>query len=94
MNLIKPIKNKTNATISTLIFLMIICCVSFFLIVIMSCLLGRLIVYINTGILIFNWEKDIFYSLRIGISAGVLTAIGVWIKTKLLERKVKKTLSE
>ncbi len=56
----------------------------------MSCLLGRLIVYIKTGAWFFNWEKDLIYSLRMGISAGVLTGIGVWIKTKVLERKNEK----
>ncbi|MDJ0038557.1 hypothetical protein QM637_22380 [Pantoea allii] len=87
MKLKKIIKNRSNATISTLIYLIIICCLSFTFLLMTSCLLGRAIVYIKTGDWIFNWIKDLFYSLRIGISAGVLTGIGVWIKTKYLERK-------
>lgn len=90
MKLRKPIRNKPHATISTLIYLIVICCLSFTVLVIISCLLGRSIVYIKTGTWFFNWEKDLFYSLRIGISAGVLSGIGVWVKTKLLERKDKK----
>lgn len=94
MKLKKTIKNKSNATIITLIYLISICCLSFVFLVMISCLLGRTIVYIKTGNWVFNWEKDLFYSLRIGISAGILTGIGVWIKTKLLERKYKKNSTE
>ncbi|POD95160.1 hypothetical protein [Pectobacterium odoriferum] len=94
MKLKKTIKNKSNATIITLIYLIIICCLSFVFLVMISCLLGRTIVYIKTGSWVFNWEKDLFYSLRIGISAGILTGIGVWVKTKLLERKDKKNSTE
>ncbi|MBT0731268.1 hypothetical protein [Rosenbergiella nectarea] len=90
MKLKKQIKNRSDSTISCLIYLMIICCLSFTFLVMTSCLLGGTIVYIKTGDWIFNWIKDLFYSLRIGISAGVLTGIGVWVKTKLLERKDKK----
>lgn len=86
----KLIKNRSNAAVSCLIYLIIICCISFTFLVMISCLLGRTIVYFKTGDWIFNWIKDLFYSLRIGISAGIVTGIGVWVKTQLLERKGKK----
>ena len=86
----KPVKNKSEVSFNTLFLLIIFCCLSFVVIVMVSCLLGRLIVYIKTGALIFNWERDVFYSLRTGFSAGSATGFGIWIKAKLQERRDKK----
>lgn len=94
MKLKNPIKNKGGATVMTLIFMIIICCLSFTVLMLISCLLGRAIAYIKIGAWFLNWDKDLFYSLRIGISAGVLTGIGVWVKTKLQEQQVKKAPNE
>lgn len=94
MKLKNPIKNKGGATFMTLICLIIICCLSFTILMLISCLFGRTIAYIKIGVWFLNWDKDLFYSLRIGISAGVLTGIGVWVKTKLQEQQDKKSPSE
>jgi hypothetical protein len=56
-----------------------------------GCLLGRLIVFFRANVLFFDWGKDIFYSLKVGASAGTLAGIGIWIKARLQERKDEKS---
>lgn len=91
MKLIKPLKNNQDVNVTTLVVLVVRCMVCIFFIAMMGCLLGRLIVLFKTNVLFFDWEKDAFYSLKVGVSAGTLTGIGIWIKAKLQERKNKKS---
>lgn len=56
-----------------------------------SVLLAIFLVYFKTEFFVFNW-KDIFTSFfRAGYLGGVILGIGLWIKSKLQERKDKKT---
>ncbi len=87
MKLINPSKIDQGVNLNTLIVLIIRCVICIFILAVVSCILGRLMVYFKTNVLFFYWEKDLFYSLKVGISAGALTGIGIWIKAKLQERK-------
>ncbi|ARU92688.1 hypothetical protein [Tatumella citrea] len=87
MKLINPSKIDQGVNLNTLIVLIIRCVICIFILAVVSCILGRLMVYFKTNVLFFNWEKDLFYSLKVGISAGALTGIGIWIKAKIQERK-------
>ncbi|MDN0122570.1 hypothetical protein QVN60_05050 [Yersinia aleksiciae] len=87
MKLKNPLKNSDNANFNILFFLVLYCVLSFILIVMMSCLLGSTIVYLKIGSFIFDWEKYLLYSLKIGVAAGIPTGIGIWIKIKLQEKK-------
>lgn len=94
MKLINPVKNNQSVNLNTLIILIMRCIICIFFMAIAGCLLGRLIVFFKANVLFFDWGKDIFYSLKVGASAGTLAGIGIWIKAKLQERKDKKTLSK
>lgn len=92
MKLMNPLKSNRNVNLNTLILLVILCIISVFLIALAGCLLGRAIVFFKADILSFDWKKDVFYSVKIGASAGSLAGIGLWIKAKLQGRKYRKTL--
>jgi len=44
-------------------------------------------VFFKTNALFFDWGKDVFYSLKVGVSAGTLAGFGIWIKVKLQQKK-------
>nr|WP_041474415.1 hypothetical protein [Erwinia sp. Ejp617] len=90
MKQINPLKSNRSVNLNTLLILIIRCIICIFFIAMMGCLLGRLIVFFKAGVLFFDWEKDIFYSLKVGVSAGMLAGIGIWIKARLQECKDKK----
>jgi len=58
-----------------------------FILAMTGCLLGRLMVFFKTNALFFDWGKDVFYSLKVGVSAGALAGLGIWIKIKLQQKK-------
>ncbi|KAB8310059.1 hypothetical protein EH228_12195 [Erwinia endophytica] len=91
MKLINPLKSNHSVNLNILTMLIIRCIVCIFFMAMVGCLLGRLIVFLKADILLFDWEKDVFYSLKVGASAGTLAGIGIWIKAKLQERKDKKS---
>lgn len=90
MKLIKPLKNNQDVNVKKLTVLIVRCITCIFFMAMTGCLLGRLIVLFKTDVLFFDWERDAFYSLKVGASAGTLTGIGIWIKAKLQEHKNKK----
>ena len=94
MKLINPVKNNQSVNLSTLISLIMRCIICVFFMAMVGCLLGRIIVFLKANVLFFGWEKDIFYSLKVGASAGTLAGIGIWIKAWLQERKDKKNVSK
>lgn len=94
MKLINLLRSNKNTNLNTLIVLIIRCIVCVFFIALMGCFLGRLIVFLKANILLFDWEKDVLYSLKVGISAGTLAGIGIWIKARLQDRKNKKETSK
>lgn len=94
MKLINPLKSNQSVTFNTLIILIIRCMICVFFIAMIGCILGRLIVLFKANILFFDWKKDIFYSLKVGASAGSLAGIGIWIKARLRDRKDKKEISK
>ena len=87
MKLINPSKIDQGVNLNTLIVLIIRCVICIFILAVVSCILGRLMVYFKTNVLFFNWEQDLFYSLKVGISAGAFIGIGIWIKATIQERK-------
>lgn len=91
MKLINPVKSNQSVNFNTFITLIIRCIICIFFMAMVGCLLGRLIVFFKANVLFFDWEKDIFYSLKVGASAGTLAGIGIWIKARLQERKDKKS---
>ncbi|MCV9880651.1 hypothetical protein [Brenneria izbisi] len=90
MKLINPLKSNQSVNLNTLIMLIIRCVLCIFFMAMIGCFLGRLIVFLKANILFFDWKKDVFYSLKVGASAGTLAGIGIWIKAKLQERKARK----
>ncbi|WP_406670430.1 hypothetical protein [Raoultella terrigena] len=90
MKLINPLKSDQEANLKTLIMLIIRCIICVFILAMIGCLLGRLMVFFKTNVLFFDWGKDLFYSLKVGIYAGALAGIGIWIKSRLQDRKDKK----
>ncbi|WP_053145363.1 hypothetical protein [Erwinia billingiae] len=91
MKLKNPVKNNQSVNFYTLITLIIRCIICIFFMAMVGCLLGRLIVFFRANVLFFDWGKDIFYSLKVGASAGTLAGIGIWIKARLQERKDEKS---
>ncbi|MCX0499935.1 hypothetical protein [Erwinia billingiae] len=91
MKLTNPVKNNQSVNFYTLITLMIRCIICIFFMAMVGCLLGRLIVFFRANVLFFDWGKDIFYSLKVGASAGTLAGISIWIKARLQERKDEKS---
>ncbi|MBN7124815.1 hypothetical protein BSU01_24430 [Erwinia billingiae] len=91
MKLTNPVKNNQSVNFYTLITLIIRCIICIFFMAMVGCLLGRLIVFFRANVLFFDWGKDIFYSLKVGASAGTLAGIGIWIKARLQERKDEKS---
>lgn len=94
MKPINPLKINQSVNLNTLVKLVVRCILCVFFIAMMGCLLGRLIVFFKANFLLFDWKKDVFYSLKVGASAGTLAGIGIWIKAKLQERKDSKPRSE
>ncbi|WP_313656409.1 hypothetical protein [Pantoea sp.] len=87
MKLMKPLKNNKSVNVNNLVVLIVRCMVCIFFMAMMGCFLGRLIVFFKTNVLLFDWAKDAFYSLKVGASAGALAGVGIWIKAKLQEHK-------
>lgn len=94
MKLINLQKNNCDVNFSTLLLLEILCVLFFVFIVFLSCLLGRLIVYFKSGVVVFDWERDFFQSIKVGSVAGFILGIGLWIKAWLLQRENKRKPSE
>ncbi|AIJ07364.1 MULTISPECIES: hypothetical protein [Edwardsiella] len=87
MKLINPLKSDQGINLNTLIILILRCVICIFILAVVGCLLGRLMVFFKTNVLFFDWTKDLFYSLKVGVFAGTLAGGGIWIKAKLQERK-------
>lgn len=87
MKLINPLKSDQGINLNTLIALIIRCVICVFILAVVGCLFGRLMAFFKTNVLFFDWTKDLFYSLKVGIYAGTLAGGGIWIKAKLQERK-------
>ncbi|WP_034914287.1 hypothetical protein [Erwinia sp. 9145] len=87
MKLINPLKSDQGVNLKTLIMLITRCIICIFILAMVGCLLGRLMAFFKTNALFFDWGKDVFYSLKVGVSAGVLAGFGIRIKAKLQERK-------
>lgn len=83
MKLINPLKSDQGAGLCTLIVLIIRCIVCIFILAIVGCALGRLMVFLKTNELFFDWWKDLVYSLEVAFYAGVLAGFGIWIKAKI-----------
>ena len=94
MKLMNKIKNNHRVDVNTLLILVMLCIIFIFFIAMTGCLLGRLVVFLKTDILYFDWKKDVFYSVKVGASAGTLSGIGIWIKAWLQERKARKGSTE
>lgn len=91
MKPVKILKSKNDVNLTTLLTLLVRCIIFIFFIAMIGCFLGRVIVFLKVNVLLFDWKNDVFYSLRVGFSAGTLAGIGIWIKAKLQERKDKNT---
>lgn len=87
MKLINLLKSDQRGNLNTLIMLIIRCIICIFILAMSGCLLGRLMVFFKTNALFFDWGKDVFYSLKVGVSAGALAGFSIWIKVKLQEKK-------
>lgn len=73
-----------------LIKLIFICASVFIIITMFGYLMASILVYFKVGSFIFIWEEVFFNSLRKGASVGTVLGIGLWLKSKLQERKDRK----
>ncbi|GAB83245.1 hypothetical protein [Shimwellia blattae] len=87
MKLINLQKNNRGVGFGTLFLLEILCVFFFVIIVFLSCLLGRLVIFFKTGMVIFDLVGDIFQSIKVGGVAGLILGVGLWMKARLQEGK-------
>lgn len=79
--------NKTG-----FIYLFILCIYWLFVIFLTVFLVSlgiAMIFYLQDGNFYFSWEKEVFYSLRYGLSGGLPLGIGIWFMSWIKARKEK-----
>ncbi|ATA22518.1 hypothetical protein AWC35_18260 [Gibbsiella quercinecans] len=69
---------------------MLMCMILFLFFDFISVLLASVIIYFKKGFFPFSW-MDVFSSFfESGYIGGLILGVGLWIKAKLQERKVRK----
>lgn len=52
-----------------------------------GCLCAALLVYLKTGCFMFGWVEDVLFSMKRGLITGLPVGAGIWIMSKLKEKK-------
>lgn len=60
--------------------------ISFICISLLAFLCAGVLVFLKNGVFVFSW-KDVIYSLKTGVAAGIPTGIGVWFMSWMKQHK-------
>ncbi|WP_416260658.1 hypothetical protein [Gibbsiella quercinecans] len=81
---------KIKISFLLLIKLMLMCMILFLFFDFISVLLASVIIYFKKGFFPFSWMGVFSSFFESGYIGGLILGVGLWIKAKLQERKVRK----